>query len=340
MKTTETETMTDIERQLLAAARNIETYRADLGMTTAALLRAYPELGTDKTYGKITKGDLSELKVEDRWLPAYQHVWEQIQSDDTADDSELLADMTGPAELCRAYLETRNERGNARFILILGDSGVGKSSAIRVMKAKPYGNLIVDVEAAEVWKNKDGRGSAGPLLRALARKLDLRELPAGRDALLDAVVKVLQGKRRCLVVEEAHHLCPQGVNALKTLINLTPVIIVATAMPYLWDKLSGNRSAAWAECKQLTGNRLAERIHIQLTLADVKRYLAARLEDLGTSPDFVAKAAQRLHQDAPRYGNMKFVADVVKRFRREIRSGQDASLETFVNAMATEKKKH
>jgi len=51
------------------------------------------------------------------------------------------------------------------------------------------------------------------------------------------------------VPERTEHL-------LKTLINLTPVIIVATAMPILWERLSSSRQG-WVECKQLTTNRLA-----------------------------------------------------------------------------------
>lgn len=339
MKTPEPTFETDSARQLREVAAAIETYRADLGMSVAALLRDYPELGTDKTYGKITKGDFSELKIDERWLPAYIHVWQQIQNEDTVDASGLLTDLTGPVELCRAYLETRNEKGNARFILLLGDSGVGKTTAIQVMKSKPYGAMVFDIEASEVWKDKVGKGTAVPMLRALGQKLGLKDLPSGRDKLLNTLVENLQGKRRCLVIEEAHHLCPQGVNALKTLINLTPSIIVATAMPILWDKLSGSR-AAWAECKQLTGNRLAERMLLVLQKEDVTKYLAANLTDVpGVDEKWLDRASARLIEEAPFYGNMRFVERVTKRFKREIRAGQDASLETMSNAIATEKKK-
>lgn len=334
----QTPPQTDTERELQQLGQSIDTYRTDLGLTKSSLLHTYPELGTDKTFTKIVNGDLTELKVEEKWLPQYRDAWSRIQSDDVTDQSGLITDLRGPTELCRSYLETRNERGNSRFILILGDSGVGKSSTIDVLKGKPYGNLILVVEACEVWKNKYGRGSAAPLLREIGKALGLRDLPSGRDKLKDVVVETLQSKRRCIVIEEAHHLCPEGVNIIKTLINLTPVIVIATAMPVLWDKLSGSRHA-WAECKQLTGNRLAERIYLRLELADVRRFLDTRLAELNLPETLIEKAAIRLHTDAPHFGNMKFVATTVKRFLREIRAGQEPTLETFTNAIATEKKR-
>jgi len=333
MQTTTAHPETDSASQLLSAAQNIEVFRKDLNLTKAALLRQYPELGTDKTYGKITGGDLNQLDVE-KWFEQYRHVWNQIQHDEQGADDGLIEGLSAPVELCRSYLETRTERGNARFILILGDTGVGKSSAIRVMKAKPYGGLMAVVEASDAWRGQ--HGTAGPLLNAIAAALGMKGLPTRKDEKLNEVVSRLQGQRRCLVIEEAHHLCPQGLNTLKTLINLTPVIIVATAIPVLWDRVAGSK-AAWAEVKQLVGNRLAERIVIQLGLEDITAFLKQR--ETGLSDGDVKKAAARLKEEARTLGNMKFVDRATARYLREVRQGQDASLETFLNAIAQEKKR-
>jgi len=108
--TTTTEPEQTAESELRALAQSIETYRADLGLPEAALLRQYPELGTDKTYGKITSGDFAELKIEDKWLPAWKHVWQQIEGDDHAHDAGLIADLTGPRELCRSFLDAQGTR--------------------------------------------------------------------------------------------------------------------------------------------------------------------------------------------------------------------------------------
>jgi hypothetical protein len=324
---------TDTASQLLHVARNIETFRADLGMQKAPLLRQYPELGSDKTYSKIVNGDLSQLDAES-WLGKYQLIWSQIQMDEQGADDGLIECLTAPVELCRSYLETRQEKGNARFILILGDTGMGKSSAVRVMQSKPYGTLMLVVEACDMWKG--GKGTAAPLLRAIAAALGLRDLPARRDALLNEVIVKLKGQRRCLVIEEAHHLCPQGLNTLKTLINLTPVIIIATAIPLLWDRVAGSREA-WAEVKQLVGNRLAERIQLTLSADDIRAFLDRR--QTGLSEADLVKLSMKLRDEARGYGNMKFVDRATARFKREVQRGQDASLETFMNAAAQEKKR-
>lgn len=333
MQTTPAQNETDTASQLRTTAGNIEVFRKDLNLTKAALLRQYPELGTDKTYGKITSGDLSQLDL-DKWFEQYAHVWNQIQHDEQGADDGLIECLSAPVELCRSYLETRTEKGNARFILILGDTGVGKSSAIRVMQSKPYGGLMAVVEASDAWRGQ--HGTAGPLLNTIGAALGMKGLPTRKDEKLNEIVAKLQGQRRCLVVEEAHHLCPQGLNTIKTLINLTPVIVVATAIPALWDRVAGSK-AAWAEVKQLVGNRLAERIVITLSDADIAAFLERR--DTGLSAADLRKAASRLKEEARTLGNMKFVDRATARFKREVKQGQDASLETFLNAIAQEKKR-
>jgi hypothetical protein len=330
------------ESELREIGQRIETYRADLSMPKATLLRQYPELGTDKTFGLIVKpgSDLSELKIEERWLHAYRSVWHQIEGAEDAQMPGLIADLQGPVELCRAFLETRTELGNRRFILLLGDSGVGKSSAIQALKSKPYGGNVVTVEACSIWRNdKTTKGTDMPLLRAIGKALGLRDLPRGRDTLLEVVIAKLQGVRRCLCIDEAHHLCPDGFNAIKALINMTPVIVVATAIPHLWDKLSGSR-AAWAECKQLTGNRLKELIHLRLQKQDVVRVLETNLTDLAAAlaPKDMERAAAAILTEAVHLGNLSFVEAVVRRYRREIKAGQDHSFETLLNATAATKK--
>ena len=336
MNPTSSPTPTDHAGQLLTAAKNIETFRADLGMQKAPLLRQYPELGSDKTYGKIISGNLEQLDIES-WLEKYQHVWAQIQHDEQGADDGLISDLIGPVELCRSYLETRNEKSNARFILVLGESGMGKTSAVGVMKSKPYGGLIYELEATDVWKDKQGRGTAAPLLMAIGERIGLKDLPSSRPRLLSAVVAKLKERRICLIIEEVHHLCPQGVNTLKTLINLTPVIIIATGLPVLWDKLAGSR-AAWAECKQLTGNRLAERIELVLRVGDVEAFIKHRLGETAT-PEFLSKTTTLLTQEAVSRGNLKFISKVIQAFHRQVSKGEDATADTFKNAIALEKKK-
>ncbi len=325
---------TDSLRQLSEAATNIDTYRADLGMTKAALLRQYPELGTDRTYNKIIAGDHTQLDLE-KWSDAYAHVWRQIKDADSSADDSLIPTLSGPVELCRSYLETRLTKGNDRFILIQGESGVGKTSAIQVMLGKPYGGLMVVVEALDVWK-KDNRNTAVPMLRAIAEELGIKDLPARRDAIMREVIAKLKGQRRCLVIEEAHHLCPQGLNTLKAIINLTPTIIVATAIPQLWDRLTSSRDT-YMEVRQLIGNRLAERIQLTLSTDDIRALLLQRGVVLSAAE--LDAVTARLREAARGNGCLKFCAKVCARFCREVSKGEASSKETFITAIAREQKR-
>ncbi len=339
MNPTSTPAPTDTAEQLRAVAQNIETYRVDLGTPKAQFLRTYAELGSDKTYSKITGGDLAQLDIE-AWLEKYRNTWSEIQSDDAGGET-LLENLSAPTELCRAYLEHRNTRSNARFLPVLAESGCGKSSAVDVLRAKPYGGNVFKVEACDMWKGKDGKGSAVPLLQEIGENLGMIGLPGSKKKLLKVILAKLNERRVCVVIDEAHHLCPQGLNTVKNLINLTPVFVIATAIPVLWERLAGHRSA-WAECKQLTGNRLAEKIVLTLKLADVESCIRAAAQDLAKADvldELVKKAADRLGPEAVSRGNLKFVFKVCEAFRREVDKGQDADLGTFSNAIAQEKKR-
>lgn len=330
----------DTTGELRRIAQNVETYRADLGTPKAQFLRTFPDLGSDKTYNKITAGDFSQLDIE-AWREKYARAWEAIQNAGDTEEEALIESLSGPAALVRAYLENRNERSNARFVLVLGDSGLGKTSAVKVMQSKPYGANVYELEACDAWKDKQGRGTAGPLLLAIGERLGMTDLPSGKAKLLKLILAKLKERRVCLVIEEVHHLCPQGVNTLKTLINLSPVVIIATGLPILWQKLAGSRSA-WAECKQLTGNRLAEKIELTLMLGDVAHFIACKCEYLvkaAAQEEFIKKAAANLHSEAITRGNLKFVSKVCEAFRREVAKGQDADLGTFTNVITSEKRK-
>lgn len=327
----------DPESELRALAAQIEEARAGRGLTKARWLKTYPELGTDKTYSKITSGNLVELDT-DRWLDQYRHVWHQIESTPDDPQEQELFELTGPMEFCRAFLETARERGNARVLLLQGESGTGKTSTLNVLCNKPYGARCLKIEATDAWKDRKGRGTGGPLLRAIARALGLQDLPNRKDELVNAVVEKLCLNRKAILIDEAHHLCPEGVNIIKHLVNLTPGEFVLTALPSLWQRLESSREA-WIECRQLTGNRLAERIVLTLDPADVLVFMEHKLGNLvGWTKELAAWAAKRVAESARSAGNLAFVRDVAKRLRKAVEAGEELKEAAISTAVAAELK--
>ena len=81
-------------------------------------------------------------------------------------------------------------------------------------------------------------------------------------------------------------------------------------------------------------------IHLRLQKQDVVRVLETNLTDLAAAlaPKDMERAAAAILTEAVHLGNLSFVEAVVRRYRREIKAGQDHSFETLLNATAATKK--
>lgn len=142
-------------------------------------------------------------------------------------------------------------------------------------------------------------------LGSILRALGVTELPSGRVQRLEEVQARLQISRRCLVVDEAHHLGPHCLNTVKTLVNTTPGEFILVAIPTLWNKLQAH---AYQEAKQIATNRLSERVKLTLDEADVRLYLSKRFPN-ATAADLKV-AAKIIRPNALLAGNYAFVRDV------------------------------
>lgn len=313
--------------RLRELAGKVREYQETKGLSTAALCKLVPQVGSDKTYNRILAGDLKELDL-DRQLANFEAAVQWIESigDDAEAEEEIFDDLSAVISLKRAFLETRKETGNARCIFVLGPSGSGKTSA-RVALMKRYGSRLALVEANVAWKD-----SPGAMLGAMLRMLGRRELPASQSDRLERVVELLKETRRCVIVEEAHHLGPRCLNLVKTLINQTPGEFILIAIDTLWRRLE---SAAYEEARQLTGNRLAERIQLgrEMKERDTRLLLERRLK-LDAAADKTAILKSLAHY-APNYGRLAFVRDVLRRVG-ETAEGRAITQEQFVEAINQE----
>jgi len=300
-----TSTEAALRGELTAAAARIWDWQQARGHTTARMIRDYPDLGSDKTYGLIRAGRLDELDAG-AWHPRYLAVLAQIEDAPGEADAaeEIYEDLSAPRAVRRAMVDLFAARGNARVLVLLGESGVGKTTALRTV-AERYGQRVAWVEAADVW-----RDSAGALLGAVITALGSAP-PVSPTRRLEECVRLLRQTRCCVVVDEAHHLGPHCLGAVKSLINQTPGEIVLSAIPTLWRRLE---TSAYEEARQVTTNRLAERITLELTEADAARYFGRAVP--GADAAAARQAARIIVPMAVRLGNFAFLRDVCRRVRR------------------------
>jgi Rad3-related DNA helicase len=173
---------------------------------------------------------------------------------------------------------------------------------VGLLRGKYGTGRISYVEASDVWAD-----SPNAFLGAILRALGVTELPAGRVQRLEEVQSRLGISRRCLVIDEAHHLGPHCLNTVKTLVNTTPGEFILVAIPTLWNKLQAH---AYQEAKQIATNRLSERVKLTLDEADVRLYLSKRFQDASAAD--LKVAAKIIRPSALLSGNYAFVRDVAR----------------------------
>lgn len=294
-----------MSEELRVTAGRIRGWQEERRISDSQMLREFPGLGSTKTYTRIVAGDVEDLDVE-RWARDYAAVWSLIQllAESSAENEEIYADLTTVTDLRKAVADAMREGGNNRLVLVQGPSGSGKTTAARLLQAK-YGARIVFAEANEIWKE-----NANAMLGGILEALGARQPPIAVAAKFDLVVARLRESRCCLVMDEAHHLGPKTLNLVKSLLNQTPGEFVLLAMGTLWQRLE---TQAYAEARQLTQNRLSERLRFDgVEVADVERMLERRL---GMNGDAKAVAKQ-LAPAARTHGHLAFVRLVCRQARK------------------------
>lgn len=298
----------DTKSQLTAVAAMIEEYRQAKGWPIAELMRRHGSggLGSDKTFNKILNKDFSQMDVE-KQLTNYRSVLNTLQDAQHEDGPEpVFGDLSGPIEVRKGLVRAMNTNTVARVGVIEGESGTGKSSCLAVVSLA-YGKRIVETEARAAWRDSPS-AFLGQIL------LDLREEPGSSNAAArqTKVERVLIATRRCLVIEEAHHLGPRCLDVLKSLINRTRTEAVLAAIPTLLKRLE---RSAFEESLQLFRNRLAFRVILKMRPHDVGLLLDRRLPAPMASAEERDKAVQLLCVNGPKHGYHALVREVCRRLR-------------------------
>ena len=291
-----------IENELVETAAKIAAWGESHGMSRAQLVRNFTDLGSEKSFRDISGGQLEGYNAENQ-LTKYRAVYATMEELANQGGEERIYDDLGTVvKIRRAFLGVVKATGTNRVLIVQGESGVGKTTAVGLLRGKYGTGRISYVEASDVWAD-----SPNAFLGAILRALGVTELPAGRVQRLEEVQARLAISRRCLVIDEAHHLGPHCLNTVKTLVNTTPGEFILVAIPTLWNKLQAH---AYQEAKQIATNRLSERVKLTLDEADVRTYLAKCFPDAAAAD--LKTAARIIRPSALLSGNYAFVRDVCR----------------------------
>jgi len=245
-------------------------------LSDEALRSRFPELGSTRTYKRIHTGDGIDGLDGDEWLAKYQSAWERISESELVRTAEPVYDDLSPTVAARAAVAAlMQETGNQRLVVIQGDTGTGKSVALRAIRER-YGRTAYLIESHEGWS------SLASALRYFAEGLGIRPGDGGARPMssgdwLELIIEKLNARgRRIVLLDECQHWGGEMLNALKTLINRTDSVFVVAAMGTLWEKLT---RARYLEAKQLTLNRMLERVVLDgPSVDDARKILDRRAE--------------------------------------------------------------
>jgi DNA transposition AAA+ family ATPase len=323
--------LTDSQNELHTLALMIQEIQNAKGWSLGELMRRHATggLGSDKTFNKILKRDFSEMKIDER-VESYRHVLNALRDAGAEEAQEpVYADLSGPTAVRRGLTRAMMTKTIARVGVIEGESGSGKTSCLGVVR-NIYGKRIVETEVRAAWKD-----SPTALLGQIL--MDLGEEPGANNAAKRQakVEKTLRTTRRCLILEEAHHLGPRCLDVVKCLINQTQTEAILAAIPTLLKRVERE---AYEESLQLFRNRLAFRVRLKLNADDISLLLERRLP-VPMAKEEVVKAAELLKANGPKHGHYALTREVCRRLREQWQEEgftRAVKLEDLVSATQTE----
>lgn len=300
------------------------------------MISRFVGLGSTKTYLRVINGQTAELSIE-KQLAAYRAVWQQIQEEAPKPVAEFRLDTLGTVAKARlACLEARSTQGNDRFVLIEGDTGCGKTMALKCIADKYAGTVMVEASAA--WKD-----SPSAFLTDIYIELGGDgNHTLSQPRLLREVIAILKRQRRIVCIDEGHEMQVQCLNTLRTLINKTECTFAVAAMHTLWERIANK--AAYEETRQLVGNRLQRRVKLhRVSSVDAARLIQAitGIEGDPESKDsttVLAEAAALLVRDCQRHGNLKFIARCAAT-AKSLAGDEPVTLAKIITAKAAELEK-
>lgn len=288
-----------LSEQTADIAKRVNGFAVRKGWSKKRLCAEMPLIGSERTFRDMLAGRGDGYDLE-RQLQNLQAVWQEVSELAGPGETEpVFDDLTSVTQVANACLGVMSNWGINRAVIVLGESGIGKTTAIRRLATR-YTDRVLMMETTAVWKD-----NPAPLLKAMLRQLGEGEPPISAADRFDLLVQKLSLSRRMIAVDEAHHLGPNSLNTIKSLINQTPGEFVLAAIPSLWAKLS---RSAYMEARQLSTNRLYELVQLELETADIARFLRHRIP--GMDLKLSREAGKLIRPPAAGNGNFSFVRGV------------------------------
>jgi len=295
--------MNEEPKDIQSLASEILSLATERGLSKRELARKYKStIGSTGTFDAMLSGKTGGYDL-DTWTERYTAALATMKAESANAENPVCESLANIGAVHRAVMEVLGRKGNDRVVLIKGDSGAGKTTALDYVIARTAGR-VVKVEASDVWGDSPN-ALLGAILRALGRPSD--GVPAFSVARLTEIQNLLNSQPRCIAIDEAHHLGPHCLNTLKTIINTTPAEIVICAIGTLWARLS---SYAYSEARQLTTNRLLRVVTLAPSVSDIVKYITWRRPDTDTKVAG-AIAARILSAAESAEGGMAYIRDCV-----------------------------
>jgi len=288
-------TITEIQNY----ARIIDEYATRRGIGLRKLVSEFPVLASVKTFSDLREGRLDGYDVE-KHVTNYKAVADHVK-DMEGGREEMYAGLPAVGAIESAVVKVMKSWGLDRVVFVDAESGAGKTTAAKILCAK-YGSRLMMIEATDMW-NDSPRAFLSEMLIALG----VQTPPMDGNAVLTRVRELLRASRRCMIIDEAHHLGPRSLNVLKTLVNQTQGEFILIGIPSMWQKLY---KAAYMEARQLSTNRLSERVTLPFEDRDVAAYLLQLFPDADKAE--LKNAARVIRPAAQQHGLMSFVRDVAR----------------------------
>jgi hypothetical protein len=292
--------------RLFELALKVEAWRAARGLSVVKLIKQFPTLGSSKTFAKLAAGDVDGLDAE-AWLAKYEGVARVIER--AVEEQEETWEDLGPTfELIKVAPRLLAHNGLNRLVILEGDSGSGKTRALKALAGRHPGTVII-AEADESWKTP--KAMISNLLVAIGEEASVGNITGDLLARQGRLIDALKARRVLVCIDESQHMSGQGLSILKTLLNRTVSCLCIAGQSTLWRKL---QAEAWQEAKQLRHNRCFASLTFGApSVEDVELFVTrrARLNGGGGLEALKPGTWKELGDYAAKYGAFAFLRDVV-----------------------------